>query len=239
MGRGPAAFYFALAVAAVTVCCFCRTRAPLAVSQLHSSTTTLSNVISSLHRPAPSKAHVFEELSLIVNNKNNADSIHSDRYRRDPTFVLAAPYFIFTSNQLISVYAFLTIPSLFQAVNELLESLGAPLEIVDGFVSSIAVTIPWQALLTDHCTLEVSGLQITCRPKYRTSEFSVKQLPLPNYRLPCFRCSASFIICLKFQTFPVFSNQVYTLAFAYVPFPRECVESNCYGSQSFVISQRN
>ncbi|XP_061581548.1 autophagy-related protein 2 homolog A [Cololabis saira] len=55
------------------------------------------------------------------------------------------------------------------SVNELLESLGAPLEIVDGFVSSITVTIPWQALLTDHCTLEVTGLQITCRPKYRTS----------------------------------------------------------------------
>lgn len=64
-----------------------------------------------------------------------------------------------------------TVSSLLQAVNELLESLGAPLEIVDGFVSSIAVTIPWQALLTDHCTLEVSGLQITCRPKYRTSKF--------------------------------------------------------------------
>uniref|UniRef100_A0A3P9I7C6 Autophagy related 2A n=1 Tax=Oryzias latipes TaxID=8090 RepID=A0A3P9I7C6_ORYLA len=55
------------------------------------------------------------------------------------------------------------------AVNELLDSLGAPLEIVEGFVSSIKVTIPWQALLTDHCTLEVSGLQITCRPKYRTN----------------------------------------------------------------------
>uniref|UniRef100_A0A8C5E3R7 Autophagy related 2A n=1 Tax=Gouania willdenowi TaxID=441366 RepID=A0A8C5E3R7_GOUWI len=55
------------------------------------------------------------------------------------------------------------------AVNEFLESLGAPLEIVDGFVSSINVTIPWQALLTDHCTLEVSGLQITCRPKDRSS----------------------------------------------------------------------
>lgn len=62
-----------------------------------------------------------------------------------------------------------------QAVNELLESLGAPLEILDGFVSSIAVTIPWQALLTDHCTLEVSGLQITCRPKYRTSKLAEKQ----------------------------------------------------------------
>lgn len=63
---------------------------------------------------------------------------------------------------------------MFQAVNELLESLGAPLEIVDGFVSSIAVTIPWQALLTDHCTLEVTGLQITCRPKYRTCKSAEK-----------------------------------------------------------------
>ncbi|XP_076143716.1 autophagy-related protein 2 homolog A [Alosa pseudoharengus] len=54
------------------------------------------------------------------------------------------------------------------AVNELLESLGAPLEILEGFVSSIAVTIPWAALVTDHCILEVTGLQITCRPKYRT-----------------------------------------------------------------------
>ncbi|XP_056625183.1 autophagy-related protein 2 homolog A [Triplophysa dalaica] len=55
------------------------------------------------------------------------------------------------------------------AVNEFLETLGAPLEIVEGFVSSISVTIPWAALVTDHCTLEVTGLQITCRPKYRMS----------------------------------------------------------------------
>uniref|UniRef100_A0A8C8IF68 Autophagy related 2A n=1 Tax=Oncorhynchus tshawytscha TaxID=74940 RepID=A0A8C8IF68_ONCTS len=54
------------------------------------------------------------------------------------------------------------------AVNEHLESLGAPFEIVDGFVSSIEVTIPWSALVTDHCTLIISGLQITCRPKYRS-----------------------------------------------------------------------
>uniref|UniRef100_A0A671P6K1 Autophagy-related protein 2 homolog A-like n=1 Tax=Sinocyclocheilus anshuiensis TaxID=1608454 RepID=A0A671P6K1_9TELE len=57
------------------------------------------------------------------------------------------------------------------AVNELLESLGAPLEIVEGFVNSITVTIPWAALVSEHCTLEITGLQITCRPKYRTSEF--------------------------------------------------------------------
>uniref|UniRef100_A0A8C9WNT2 Autophagy related 2A n=1 Tax=Scleropages formosus TaxID=113540 RepID=A0A8C9WNT2_SCLFO len=55
------------------------------------------------------------------------------------------------------------------AVNDLLESVGAPLEMVDGFVSSIAVTIPWAALVTDHCTLVVTGLQLTCRPKCRTS----------------------------------------------------------------------
>lgn len=120
-----------------------------------------------------------------------------------------------------------------QAVNELLESLGAPLEMVDGFVSSIAVTIPWQALLTDHCTLEVSGLQITCRPKYRTSEFCEKQRPLSNYRLPCFGCSVSFSISLKF------SNKVNTFAFAYFSFSWKWSQPNCYGSQFFVMSQRN
>lgn len=64
-----------------------------------------------------------------------------------------------------------------QAVNELLESLAAPLEIVEGFVQSIKVTIPWAALVTDHCTLEVTGLQITCRPKDRTSKLTTPSHP--------------------------------------------------------------
>lgn len=66
---------------------------------------------------------------------------------------------------------------LLQAVNELLESLAAPLEIVEGFVQSIKVTIPWAALVTDHCTLEVTGLQITCRPKDRTSKSAASSQP--------------------------------------------------------------
>lgn len=66
---------------------------------------------------------------------------------------------------------------LFQAVNELLESLAAPLEIVEGFVQSIKVTIPWAALVTDHCTLEITGLQITCRPKDRTSKLTTPSQP--------------------------------------------------------------
>ncbi|XP_032871105.1 autophagy-related protein 2 homolog A [Amblyraja radiata] len=52
------------------------------------------------------------------------------------------------------------------SLNELLDSLGAPLEITDGFIGSILVTIPWSALITDNCTVEVTGLQLTCRPKY-------------------------------------------------------------------------
>ncbi|XP_069500847.1 autophagy-related protein 2 homolog A [Ambystoma mexicanum] len=53
------------------------------------------------------------------------------------------------------------------SVNEQLESLGAPLELIDGFIGAISVTIPWSALVTENCTVEVTGLQVTCRPKYR------------------------------------------------------------------------
>lgn len=59
-------------------------------------------------------------------------------------------------------------------MNEFLESVGVPLEIVDGFIDSIAVTIPWSALVTENCTVEVSGLQITCRPKYRSGESQLR-----------------------------------------------------------------
>ncbi|XP_041037856.1 autophagy-related protein 2 homolog A [Carcharodon carcharias] len=53
------------------------------------------------------------------------------------------------------------------SLNEFLDSVGTPLEITDGFISSISVTIPWSALITENCTVEVTGLQVTCRPKYR------------------------------------------------------------------------
>uniref|UniRef100_A0A8C4W414 Autophagy related 2A n=1 Tax=Gopherus evgoodei TaxID=1825980 RepID=A0A8C4W414_9SAUR len=61
------------------------------------------------------------------------------------------------------------------SVNELLESVSTPLEIVDGFINSIAVTIPWSALVTENCTVEVTGLQITCRPKYRSAPAAESQ----------------------------------------------------------------
>ncbi|XP_023559729.1 autophagy-related protein 2 homolog A isoform X3 [Octodon degus] len=51
------------------------------------------------------------------------------------------------------------------AVNEVLESLELPVELVDGFMDSIEVAVPWAALLTEHCTVCVSGLQLTLQPR--------------------------------------------------------------------------
>ncbi|XP_016063918.1 PREDICTED: autophagy-related protein 2 homolog A [Miniopterus natalensis] len=51
------------------------------------------------------------------------------------------------------------------SVNEVLESMESPLELVEGFVGSIEVAVPWAALLTDHCTVLVSGLQLTLQPR--------------------------------------------------------------------------
>lgn len=42
-----------------------------------------------------------------------------------------------------------------------------PLEIVDGFVGSIHVSIPWSALLKDNTQLEVKNLEVTLKPKGR------------------------------------------------------------------------
>ncbi|XP_021120274.1 autophagy-related protein 2 homolog A isoform X8 [Heterocephalus glaber] len=51
------------------------------------------------------------------------------------------------------------------SVNEMLESVESPLELVEGFVGSIEVAVPWAKLLTEHCTMRVSGLQLTLQPR--------------------------------------------------------------------------
>nr|XP_014354197.1 PREDICTED: autophagy-related protein 2 homolog A [Latimeria chalumnae] len=59
-----------------------------------------------------------------------------------------------------------------RSVNEVLDTLSIPVEISDGFIGSISVTIPWSALLTESCTVQITGLQVTCRPKYRPAQGS-------------------------------------------------------------------
>ena len=52
-------------------------------------------------------------------------------------------------------------------LNEALENYNVPFEIVDGFIGSISMSIPWSALVHDNTILEISGLELTVQPKQR------------------------------------------------------------------------
>ena len=54
-----------------------------------------------------------------------------------------------------------------QAVNTALDGAGLPFEVVDGFVNTITVSIPWSSLITDDTTVEIHGLELTVQPKQR------------------------------------------------------------------------
>ncbi len=56
---------------------------------------------------------------------------------------------------------------LFQSLNEALEHSNVPVEIVDGFIGTIAVSIPWSALISDSTTMEIHNLELTIQPKQR------------------------------------------------------------------------
>lgn len=52
-------------------------------------------------------------------------------------------------------------------LNEILESADAPLEVTEGFIQSISLSVPWGSLLQDNCALEVRGLEMVFRPRPR------------------------------------------------------------------------
>ncbi|XP_059053209.1 autophagy-related protein 2 homolog A isoform X2 [Achroia grisella] len=58
------------------------------------------------------------------------------------------------------------------ALNNLGDSQNWPLEIVDGHMQKITVTIPWSTLLKDDSIVEVHGLSLTVQPKVRTEPAS-------------------------------------------------------------------
>ncbi|KAM6961425.1 autophagy-related protein 2 homolog B [Aplochiton taeniatus] len=53
------------------------------------------------------------------------------------------------------------------SLNELLETVEAPFEVIEGFIQTISLTVPWAALLQENCALEVKGLQMVFRPRPR------------------------------------------------------------------------
>ncbi|CAH2045147.1 unnamed protein product, partial [Iphiclides podalirius] len=59
-----------------------------------------------------------------------------------------------------------------EALNELGDSQNWPLEIVDGHMQEITVTIPWSTLLKDDSIVEVNGLSVTVQPKVRVEPVS-------------------------------------------------------------------
>lgn len=59
-----------------------------------------------------------------------------------------------------------------EALNELGDSQSWPLEIVDGYMNQITVTIPWSTLFKDDSVVEVNGLSITVQPKVRNEQAS-------------------------------------------------------------------
>uniref|UniRef100_A0A9L0R4Z7 Autophagy related 2B n=1 Tax=Equus caballus TaxID=9796 RepID=A0A9L0R4Z7_HORSE len=54
-------------------------------------------------------------------------------------------------------------------LNEILESADAPLEVTEGFIQSISLSVPWGSLLQDNCALEVKGLEMVFRPRPRVA----------------------------------------------------------------------
>ncbi|XP_068618840.1 autophagy-related protein 2 homolog A [Battus philenor] len=59
-----------------------------------------------------------------------------------------------------------------EALNELGDSQNWPLQIVDGHMQEITVTIPWSTLLKDDSIVEVNGLSLTVQPKVRVEQVS-------------------------------------------------------------------
>ncbi|CAH1792670.1 unnamed protein product [Owenia fusiformis] len=59
------------------------------------------------------------------------------------------------------------------ALNEALDSHNVPVQIVDGFIGKIQMTIPWSALVNDSTLVEIHGMEITIQPKQRNENDSI------------------------------------------------------------------
>ena len=49
-------------------------------------------------------------------------------------------------------------------MNETLQSAGAPLKVLSGYIGHVTVSVPWSALLKENCKVEISGLTLSIAP---------------------------------------------------------------------------
>ena len=51
-----------------------------------------------------------------------------------------------------------------QAINDALEGTGAPVQVVSGYLGRVTISVPWSALMSESCRVEVSGLTLSVMP---------------------------------------------------------------------------
>ena len=49
-------------------------------------------------------------------------------------------------------------------MNEALQSTGAPVKVISGYIGHVTVSVPWSALLKENCHVEISGLALSVAP---------------------------------------------------------------------------
>ena len=134
-----------------------------------------------------------------------------------------------------------------QSLNEALQTYNVPVQVVDGFIGSISVSIPWSALVSDNTVLEIHNLELTIQPRPcshhagRRSSFSLRyQTRTRNGCSPSFHfsrlisrlCSwiqaviaANCSVCACISSVPLFSlcsasvPPLFRLCSVYVPPP--------------------
>lgn len=52
-----------------------------------------------------------------------------------------------------------------QALNDLSDEQGFPVEFLDGSIREVSVSVPWSALLSDSSFVEIKGLCLVVNPK--------------------------------------------------------------------------
>ncbi|CAJ0944686.1 unnamed protein product [Ranitomeya imitator] len=83
------------------------------------------------------------------------------------TILLVQSLCTYNTYPVLCCSAALTVVSRFQSLNEIMESADAPLEVTEGFIQTISLSVPWGSLLQDNCALEVKGLEMVFRPRPR------------------------------------------------------------------------
>lgn len=75
-----------------------------------------------------------------------------------------------------------------QAINDTLEGTGSPVQVVSGYLGRVTISVPWSALMSDSCKVEVAGLTLSVMPCFSSSlgeDLSKKYITLCMYVCMC------------------------------------------------------